>query len=229
MKDDTKGSGTATHKAWFGAAMALLALPLLLSVLAQPGLMGGAPGHDGGWAGRGGSGYGVGGMMGGAVVPATEDWRAARAAAERSTEGAVVDEARNTVAFSGSRVHIRMAAVQPGKPDTTFEVAGLVDPTLEVPRGSVVQIDLVNMDFGPDMAHGVVVTRAAPPYGVVPVPMMAPGGVPPLAPRSSDALETARYATGSATFRADRTGTYYYLCQVPGHAQQGMYGKLVVR
>ncbi|MHB1087594.1 MAG: sulfocyanin-like copper-binding protein [Acidimicrobiales bacterium] len=24
-------------------------------------------------------------------------------------------------------------------------------------------------------------------------------------------------------------GTYYYLCPVPGHAQQGMYGKFVVQ
>ena len=30
-------------------------------------------------------------------------------------------------------------------------------------------------------------------------------------------------------FIAVRAGTYYYLCQVPGHAQMGMYGELVVR
>jgi len=23
-------------------------------------------------------------------------------------------------------------------------------------------------------------------------------------------------------------GTYYYVCQVPGHAQDGMYGKIVI-
>jgi uncharacterized cupredoxin-like copper-binding protein len=29
-------------------------------------------------------------------------------------------------------------------------------------------------------------------------------------------------------FIAARAGTYYYLCQVPGHAQMGMYGELVL-
>ncbi len=33
----------------------------------------------------------------------------------------------------------------------------------------------------------------------------------------------------TTTFMAPTPGTYYYLCPVPGHAQAGMWGKLVVR
>jgi len=46
---------------------------------------------------------------------------------------------------------------------------------------------------------------------------------------SGEGLQAARYAAGSTRFRAIALGTCYDLCQVPGHAQDGMYGKLAVR
>ena len=36
------------------------------------------------------------------------------------------------------------------------------------------------------------------------------------------------YATGTLTFTASAAGTYQYLCPVPGHAQKGMAGSLVI-
>ena len=35
--------------------------------------------------------------------------------------------------------------------------------------------------------------------------------------------------SGSVTFTAGAPGTYYYICTVPGHALQGMQGKLIVK
>ena len=34
--------------------------------------------------------------------------------------------------------------------------------------------------------------------------------------------------TGSVVFRVTKAGNYYYICQVPGHVQLGMWGNVVV-
>jgi len=34
--------------------------------------------------------------------------------------------------------------------------------------------------------------------------------------------------SGISTFRADRSGSYFYVCSIPGHIQLGMYGRLIV-
>lgn len=204
------------------AAVAVLVLLLVGAGIAQRGAMGGAGGYGAG-------GYGAGGMMGGQGAAPSRDWAEARALVARSGEGATLERGTNTVVFTGPRITIDMIAVQPDKPDTTFEVAGLVNPTIRVPRGAVIDLQLVNMDYGRDMAHGVVITRVPPPYATMSVPMMGTVGVAPLAPRTSEDLGSARYAVAGATFRATTPGTYYYLCQVPGHARDGMYGTLVVQ
>jgi uncharacterized cupredoxin-like copper-binding protein len=33
---------------------------------------------------------------------------------------------------------------------------------------------------------------------------------------------------GVSTFRADRSGSYFYLCSIPGHIDFGMFGRLIV-
>lgn len=224
----------------------LLAAALLLGAsLAQRGMGGGAyggygmgPGMMGGYGPGQGYGYGGGygpGMMGqgyGGYGGQELDWNAADAVIRESGQGATVDTATNTVSYQGTHVTIDVIAVQPGKPDTTFEVAGLADPTVKVPLGATVTLDLVNMDYGSDMPHGLVLTRLPPPYPYTPMPLMMSGGlfsgIPPLAARTDEDLQSARYASASMQFRADAPGTYYYVCQVPGHAQHGMYGKLVI-
>ena len=202
----------------------LVAAVLVGASLAQRG-MGGAPG-----AGYG-NGYGMMGQGPGGYAAQTLDWNAARAMIQAGAQGATVDTAANTVTYSGSRVTMNVIAVQPDRPDTTFEIAGLVDPTVMIPRGATVTLNLVNMDYGADMPHGVVITRFPPPYPYMAMPMMGGGigyGIPPLTARSDENLQTASYAVGAMQFRASTPGTYYYVCQVPGHAQDGMYGKLVV-
>ncbi len=193
------------------------------SALAQGG-MGGA--FRGGYGG-----YGMGAaMMGGygAYRGQTLTYDAATAMIQASSNGATMDIATNTVTYTGNDITLDVIAVQPGKPDTTFEIAGLVDPTIKIPRGATITLNLVNMDYGTDMAHGIIITRLPPPYPYMGTMMTATGGVPPLYPRSSEDLQAASYASGTAYFRATTPGTYYYLCQVPGHAQQGMYGKIIV-
>lgn len=34
--------------------------------------------------------------------------------------------------------------------------------------------------------------------------------------------------SGTTTFKADKGGSYFYICTVPGHVERGMFGSLVV-
>ena len=185
----------------------------------------------------GGGGYGMmsgGGMMGWGPGQTGRELDISQATKyiQETAASAQIDKTHNRVSFSGARVFIAMAAVQPGFPDTTFEVGGLVDPTIEIPAGAQVTLLLINMDFGPNMDHGVVITDAAPPYPAV--SMMGMGGamvgVPVLQPRTLDDKKAATYEASSVTFRApDTKANLYYLCQYRDHASKGMYGRLEIR
>lgn len=153
-----------------------------------------------------------------------------------------------SVRFSGTRIEIPVIAVEPGKPDTTFEVHGKVNPTLIVPAGAKLRFVLANADTG--MPHGLDVTLSAPPYGVLPhLPMMAGTMMNSKSMRRSMMggavmMKKSAAATGTVNPKADgrkslavkktgwftlKPGTYYYVCPIPGHAKQGMYGKIIVR
>lgn len=143
-----------------------------------------------------------------------------------------VDPKNNTVTYGGKDVVIDMVAVQPGHHDQTFEVHGLTNPILIVPAGAVVHFNLVNMDYGNNMEHGVIITSVPPPYAYMSMMQTGPGlaAVMPLLPwRSSDNEKDAQYASLGATFVAEQPGTYWYVCPTPQHAEEGMYGKFIVR
>lgn len=186
------------------------------------GMMGGGPGMMGATA----NDRPVASGWGGAV------WSYAqvkRYLATSETEG-VVDG--RTVRFKGSDITIDMVAVQPDHPDGTFEVHGVTNPTLVVPTGATVHLNLVNMDYGSDMEHGVVVSPVAPPYGAYAMMQTGPGLAriaPPIPWRSAEDPGKADYAEAGTTFIARRPGVYWYVCQTPGHAAKGMFGKLLVQ
>ena len=142
--------------------------------------------------------------------------------------GATVDRASNSIAFSGGDVSLVLVASPPAGSDETFRAAGLTNPTISVPAGTRVTMELVNAD--PDAAHGVVVTANAAGASSSWMPMMA--AAPAFAQSAIWFLgnpTSAGLHTGSTTFTAGATGTYQYLCPVPGHAQKGMVGAFVVR
>lgn len=230
---------------------ALLAVAAFVAATATAQTPG--PGGGGGYgpgAGRGyGNGYGMTGgrgpgMMGGGYGQgygprggsfATRSFELTLAQAMRMLEPSNlrprVDRAHTTVTFTGSHVVLSMAAVQPSYPDTTFEISGLVDPTIVIPSGSTVTLSLVNMDYGANMNHGVEITPVAPPYPVLGMMGGMPDAVavlPILPPRSAQELQSSRFAATTTTFRAPPPGVYYYICQYYDHASKGMYGKLIV-
>lgn len=142
-----------------------------------------------------------------------------------------VDTKANAVTYSGTEITINMVMVQPGYEDQTFEVAGQTNPTLVVPRGATVHLNLVNMDYGDNMEHGLIITPAPPPYPYMSMMYTGPGlaqGGPLLPWRSKKDVGQAQYAALTTTFVARDAGTYWYVCPTPQHAEQGMYGKFVV-
>jgi rusticyanin len=137
-----------------------------------------------------------------------------------------------SVMFMGHNIHIVMVAVEPGSPDQTFEIHKLVDPEITVPAGAKITLSLLNMDYGPGMIHGVVIGKAKPPYNtVVPIPLPDQlAEIPLIMPRTAKPIQKSMYFVGVTTFTAPKQpGTYYYSCQMPGHAKTGMYGKFAVR
>jgi rusticyanin len=139
--------------------------------------------------------------------------------------GASINRAANTITFTASSIHLTVVASPTGGPDETFRIAGMVNPTLTVPAGSHVSIQVVNAD--PDTAHGLVITASNPRSSWMPMMTAAPafGG---------SALwflgnpTAAGMHAGTLSFTASTAGTYHYLCPVPGHAQKGMTGTLIV-
>ena len=137
-----------------------------------------------------------------------------------------------TVTFRGKTVAIAVVANAPHHPDMSFEIGGLTNPTITVTQGSSVTLTFLNMDYGPYMDHGVVITATRPPYpahvdrhlaGVLAHIRLLP-------PRSRQRLARAHYAEGSVHFLAQKAGTYYYVCPIPGHAlAYRMYGRFLVR
>jgi nitrite reductase (NO-forming) len=83
------------------------------------------------------------------------------------------------------------------------EIEGVVNPTLRVAVGDVVQIGLVNND---GIEHDVV------------FPEFNAG---------TDRVNR-KGASSVTVFRADKGGEYAYFCSLPGHRQAGMEGKLSV-
>lgn len=150
----------------------------------------------------------------------------------RDSKRAGVRHGRRVLMFRGKRVAIALVAHAPSHPDMSFETGGLTNPTVCVSQGAQVTLEVLNMDYGPGMAHGLVITSAKPPYPAQlgrHLPHVL-ADIPALPPRSSARLQKARYAEKTVRFVAGRAGTYYYVCPVPGHALAfGMYGRFVVR
>lgn len=85
----------------------------------------------------------------------------------------------------------------------TGDIKGVINPTLKVPSGAVVQINLINGD-------GAVHDIALPDFNV-----------------KSDQI-VGMNASTTVVFRASKDGKFYYFCSLPGHRAAGMEGLLLV-
>lgn len=106
-----------------------------------------------------------------------------------------------------------------------FVIYGLINPTLIIPKGAVVHVEFINLDSSE--YHNVIMTASGPPYQYM--PMSAMNGIVSMMP----IIPHANYPSNSAleynyTTVFENSGTYWYICMYPGHAQMGMYGKIIV-
>ena len=178
---------------------------------------------------RGSSGMmgGLGGMMGGGVSGGLVPGRQMEALAAKAAR--TVQVSGSTLTYRSHRVTLVALGAPGNRPGMYWQidgVNGLDGPTVSVPADSTITVDFADGD--PGHPHGFELTTAAPPYGRMAMMegrLAAPEAfIMPVPPPQG----TLWYAT-SVTFHAPAPGTYYYICPVPGHAQQGMWGKLVVR
>ncbi|MBS2966325.1 hypothetical protein KGA66_24985 [Actinocrinis puniceicyclus] len=211
------------------------------------GWTGGGNGMMNGWTGGAGAAGMMGangvGMMGsssagtdmGAVMgrmPANVSGpreSAAQAAADAAAipPGASVDAARNRLTFTGDTVALTVVAGADEKNMYSFEAAGLTNPEIVVPAGAHVTLHLVNADT--DMAHGVLVTATSA-AGTSWMPMMTSAAAfPGAAIWALGEADGSGAPTATTSFTATTSGSYTYLCPIPGHPQQGMHATFTVR
>jgi len=141
---------------------------------------------------------------------------------QKSAQAGTLDNGK--VDFTGSRITIPVAAGVPGTAKKRFDLHGQVNPTIVVPAGARIRIDLGNAS---PMPHGLAVTRKAPPYQAnakskIKPPIVGTGYVNP------DGSKTKLNVAGTGWFTL-KPGTYYYVCPVPTHAEDGMYGEIIVK
>lgn len=146
-----------------------------------------------------------------------------QAMSEAAPAGAAVDKAAGTIAFTSLAVSLTVVAVPPGGPDMTFRVAGMADPTIVVRKGASVKVRFINADT--DEAHGWEVTAERPPF---PFHVGAAAFLGAFAQVLGDPT-TAGDGAETISFTASAAGSYRYVCPMPGHAQMGMHGTLIVR
>jgi rusticyanin len=152
---------------------------------------------------------------------------------------AQVSKDDNTIIFSSSNIALTSFAMMGqdainatgyNPPTQTggdvFVMDALINPTLVVKSGTQLHITLINLDE--DMAHNFVITTSGPPYSTM--PMMSNGAFlnkMPILPNEEKQQGYAYEYTDSITL--DQSGTYWYVCTYPGHAEEGMYGKIIVK
>lgn len=147
-----------------------------------------------------------------------------RALSEQDPAGASIDTRTSTITFRTTTVSFTVVAIAPGKPDMTFTIAGLTNPTVIVPDGAHVTVQFINNDT--DEAHGWLITDNKPPFGFGQHP------APAIAGASARVIGNPTAAGDGATtisFVAGSPGSYDYICPMPGHAQMGMHGSFIVR
>ncbi len=136
---------------------------------------------------------------------------------------AKIDKVNNTITYQTKNIEIVMYG-GPEEADGKFVIKHLINPTIRIPKGANVKLTFINADEG--MPHGIEITSSTPPYSYM---SMMNGGIyldafiTPIPEYNGNKMPIA-----STSFTANNNGDYYYICQYPGHAANGMYGKFII-
>jgi rusticyanin len=112
-----------------------------------------------------------------------------------------------------------------------FMIYEFINPTIIVKKNTRLKMIVVNIDK--DAPHSLAIVSNSPPYPrlmhITHYTIAFPGA---LTPKPMIGLPPARsnnYPAWLVEFTVSLPGTYYYVSLVPGHAAEGMYGKLIVQ
>jgi len=117
-----------------------------------------------------------------------------------------------------------------------FVIYGLINPTLVIPKGTSVQFDVINLDD--DTYHNMLIPSVTPPYSDISMMpstrMMLSNSQAGMQSNPSPAMTSFlspvdHSSAHEYSYRLilDQSGSLWYMCTYPGHAQ-GMYGKILV-
>ena len=139
------------------------------------------------------------------------------AAAEKTATHGIVSADQKTLTYHQRLVRLVVRS-GPANDMLSYRIEGLRNPTLVVPAGTTLKALFINMDD--DMMHNLrLKVQKMPLKGT-----MESAGTTDLPHKSSAGVHAQEL-----TLRMPMSGTYTYLCTVPGHAPGGMFGKLIVR
>ncbi|KAA8922042.1 rusticyanin [Thermoplasma sp.] len=142
--------------------------------------------------------------------------------------GVQASPADSTIYINSSTDLLVMAGPMNAPSMYSFEILGMFNPTLVIRDGVTVHFTVVNIDT--DSYHNFVISSRGPPY-----PYMSGMGsmgfgsygfmtsMNFLPPQSS-----GHFYYYNLTYTFSQPGTFWYLCTYPGHAENGMYGKITV-
>lgn len=137
---------------------------------------------------------------------------------------ATISPETNSIIFSSTDIHMTVVA---NASDTTsaFRIAGMNNPAITIPMGAHVSIEFINAD--PESAHGFAVTNDVSSSSLFPMMLQVPAFENSAIWFLGDASPTQLHS-GMTDFTASVLGTYEYLCPIPGRAQEGFAGSLIV-
>ena len=127
----------------------------------------------------------------------------------------------NTIWVGPGVSRLVFVAAPPGH-DEIFVINGLLNPTIHISKGSQLTVTLANAD--PDMYHNFALTTRDPPYSSMPM-MSHMGGhrTSMLSPS-----EIGYFWVQDMRIALNSPNQFWYLCEYPDHAEEGMYGSLVI-
>ena len=163
--------------------------------------------------------------------------------------GVAVNNSSNTINVTSKSVTLIVEAAPTWYPrqGDFWLIYGLVNPNIVIREGTTVHFVFINMD---NITHMPAITTNGPPYSYMPMQgkMMGSGtdsgsgmmgyqsggngswlAVGPMLSGTSTNAQDQAYAASNLTVTFSSSGSYYYICLIPGHAQMGMYGEISVQ
>ena len=142
--------------------------------------------------------------------------------------GVYVSQTNSTIYINSSSSLLVMAGPMNGPSMYSFEIIGMYNPTIVIKEGVTVHFTVVNIDT--DSEHNFVLSNQGPPYSYMSgMGSMGSGGYSSMTSMSFlSSTNSGHFYYYNMSYSFSQPGTYWYLCTYPGHAENGMYGKIVV-